>query len=153
MGKARLEDFIVTIFENETQDFLESDLAKTVTTELGKHVVEEGTAIAIGSFFSAIAPRLNSIRLTYREKRFERNIMQALAVINKRIDDLDRRYNSLSDELQEKFRGLYVEWIMDNLYSEKQSEKVSYQIAGFINMMEPDTTDDIMLIFMETLNI
>lgn len=152
MAKGRLEDFFSAVSENSMQDFLESDLAKTAATELGKHIVEEGTALAIGSAFAAIAPRLNGMRLTYKENRFERNIKEAISVIDKKIDELDNKINSLSEEMQERFRGLYVEWILDNLYEEKQTEKVPYQIQGFINMMNMDTTDDIMLIFLETLN-
>ena len=152
MAKGRLEDLIGAVSENGAKDLLESDLAKTAAVELGKHIVEEGTALAIGSAFAAIAPRLNGIRLTYKENRFERNIKEAISVLDKRIDELDNHITSLSDEMQEKFRGLYVEWILDNLYEEKQIEKVPYQIQGFINMMNMDTTDDIMLIFLETLN-
>ena len=67
MAKGRLEDLIGAVSKNGAQDLLESDLAKTAVVELGKHVVEEGTALAIGSVFAAIAPRLNGIRLTYKE--------------------------------------------------------------------------------------
>ena len=152
MGKGKLADLVSTIFENGSQEFLESELFKTATTELGMHIVEEGTAIAIGTALAAITPRLNSIRLTYLEKRFERNVKQAIYVLSKRIDDLDSRLNALPAELQSKFRNQYLDWILDNICNEKQEEKITYHINGYINSMEDDTTDDIMLLFLETLN-
>ncbi len=152
MGKGRLGDFIRASFEDLNQVFIESDFCKETAIKLSENIVEEGTALAIGATFSAIAPRLNSIRLTYKEKRFERHIEKALAILDAKIDEFDKKYNALSEELQERFRGLYVEWILDNLNMEKQIEKVQYHVCGYINMMENDTTDDIMLIFLETLN-
>lgn len=150
--KGKLEDLLSAFFEQGNQAVLESEFAKDATIELGKHVVGEATAIAIGSAFAAISPRLNGIRLNYKEKQFERNIKKAISVLNNKIEELDFKYSLLSEELQEKFRGIYVEWILDNLYNERQIEKIPCQITGYINMMEVDTTDDIMLIFIETLN-
>ncbi|SHH92978.1 hypothetical protein SAMN02745229_01202 [Butyrivibrio fibrisolvens DSM 3071] len=152
MAKGRLKDLISAVSENGVKDLLESDAAKTVAVELGKHIVEEETALVIGSVFAAIAPRLNGIRITYKEKRFERNVAEAISIVNKKIDEIDNKINALSEVMQDKFSGKYIEWILDNLYEEKQTEKVPYHVQGFINMMNMDTTDDIMMIFLETLN-
>jgi hypothetical protein len=152
MAKGQIKDFLSATWEDCGQALLESDMAPEAIAQLGEFVVEEGTAFAIGSVVSAIAPRLNGIKLTYQQKRFERNIKAAIEVMNNRIQDIDQKINLLDECLQEKFRGTYVEWFLDNLYSEKQPEKVLYNVNGYINMMENSSTDDIMLIFMETLN-
>lgn len=152
MAKGQVKDLLSSIWDDCGQALLESDLSKEAITELGGLVVEEGTAIAIGSIFAAIMPRVNGIRLTFQQKQFERNIKAAVSEISQKIDYLDQKVNELDESILEKFRGMYVEWILDNLYEEKQTEKVKYHINGYINMMENSTTDDLMLIFMETLN-
>lgn len=65
---------------------------------------------------------------------------------------MENNYELLSEELQEKFRGLYVEWFLDNLYSERQPSKVTCHVNGYINMMSNETNDDIMIMFFDTLN-
>lgn len=65
---------------------------------------------------------------------------------------MENNYELLSEELQEKFRGLYVEWFLDNLYSERQPSKVACHVNGYINMMSNETNDDIMIMFFDTLN-
>lgn len=152
MAKGQLKDFLGSVWDDGSQALLESDIAQESITELGALFVEEGTAIAIGSIFAGIMPRVNGIRLTYQQKRFERNIKQAVSIFNSKVELIDQRMQNLEDEVFEKFRGLYVEWILDNLHEEKQIEKVKYHVNGYINMIDNSTTDDIMLLFMENLN-
>ena len=60
---------------------------------------------------------------------------------------MDEKVSLLSEELEEKFRGLYVEWLLDSLENEKQSIKIPYLVNGYINMMNNTTNDDLMLMF------
>ena len=41
---------------------------------------------------------------------------------------------------------------MDNIYDEKQSEKIPYHVNGYINFMTNETNDNLMLLFFNTLN-
>lgn len=152
MAKGKLKDFLGSLWVDGSQALIESNVAQNAITELGSFVVEEGTALAIGAVFAGFMPRVNGIHLVYQQKRFERNIKEAVEVLNSRVDLIDRKIQGLESEVYEKFRGLYVEWMLDNLHEEKQIEKVKYHINGYINMMENSTTDDIMLLFMENLN-
>ena len=152
MAKGMLKDFLGAAWEDGGQALLDSDLAQEAITELGSLFVEEGTALTIGAIFAGLMPRANGIRLAYQQKRFERNIKEAVLTLNAKVDLIDQKVQNLESEIYEKFRGLYVEWMLDNLYEEKQIEKVKYHINGYINMMENSTTDDIMLLFMENLN-
>ena len=56
----------------------------------------------------------------------------------------------LSETVQNKFNETYLEWLLDNLYEEKQAEKVSYHVNGFINLMSNDVNDNLMLMFFNT---
>lgn len=152
MAKGQIKDFLGAIWDDGSQALLESDFVGNSIIELGSLVVEEGTALAIGAILAGIMPRINGVRLAYQQKRFERNIKEAVSCLNSKINLIDQKIENLDMEITEKFRGLYVEWMLDNLHDEKQIEKVKYHINGYVNMMENTTTDDIMLIFMENLN-
>lgn len=152
MAKGQIKDFLGAIWDDGSQALLESDIVGSLIDELGSLVVEEGTALAIGAIFAGLAPRINGVRLAYQQKRFERNIKEAVSCLNAKINLIDQKVENLDVEITEKFRGLYVEWLLENLHDEKQIEKVQYHINGYVNMMENSTTDDIMLMFMESLN-
>lgn len=152
MAKGKLKDFLGAAWEDGSQALLESNIAQESITEIGSLVVEEGTALAVGSIFAGIMPRVNGIRLTYQQKRFERNVKAAIEVLGEKIELINQKIELLDEETQEKFRGVYVEWLLENMYEERQTEKVKYHITGYIGMMESEITEDFMLIFMETLN-
>ena len=146
------KDLWVATTEEVEQAGLESELLREIISTIGELALSEGTALFFSSVFSAVAPRVNGIRLNYQEKRFERNVNDALKDLFARIDFIDEKMSLLEQDLKERFRGVYVEWFLDSLYSEKQKDKIKYHSTGFINMMEPSTTDDIMLYFLDTLN-
>lgn len=152
MAKGQIKDFLGAVWDDGSQALLASDIASSSIAELGSLVVEEGTALAIGAIFAGLMPRINGVRLVYQQKRFERNIKEAVSCLNSKMELIDQKIENLDADINEKFRGLYVEWMLDNLHDEKQIEKVKYHINGYVNMMENSTTDDIMLIFMENLN-
>lgn len=151
MEKGKVKDFLAAIREEGIEVTLEDFLPELIEN-VGDVVTTEGASLFLGSVIGAVAPRVNGIRLNWLERRFERNIKVALQIMQDRIEQIEMSYVALCEEMQEKFRGLYVEWLMDNLYAERQPEKVEYHVNGFINMIGNDTNDNIMLMFMETLN-
>lgn len=65
---------------------------------------------------------------------------------------MDERMAQLDSHVEEKFRELYVEWLLDSLENEKQGTKVPYFVNGYIAMMNNMTNDDLMIMFFATLN-
>lgn len=152
MKKGKVRDFLSSVREEGFQALLESEYVPEIVTSMADMVTTEGTSLFLGSIIGAAAPRVNSVRMNYLQKRFEKRVESALKIMQNQISLIENNYASLNDEMQEKFRGLYVEWLMDNLYSERQPEKVTSHVNGYINMMTNDTNDDIMIMFMDTLN-
>lgn len=152
MEKGKIKDLLSVAKDEVVGAVIESEAAPEVVKSTAELVVSEGTAAVFGTVFGAVAPRINSARLSYKENRFERHVEKALSVMSERIDALENNYVSLNDEMQEKFRGLYVEWLLDNLYDEKQEEKVPCYVNGFINMMSNDANDNLMLMFFDTIS-
>ena len=106
----------------------------------------------LGSVIGAAAPRLNGLRLNYRQNRFERHVKAALETFLQRIEFLESNYNVLNDEVKKKFNGEYLEWLLDNLDNEKQQEKIKCHVNGYINLMNNDANDNLMLMFFNTVN-
>lgn len=152
MKKGKVKDFLSSVQEEGFQAVLESEYVPEIVTSLADAVTTEPTSLLLGSIIGAAAPRINSVRMNYLQKRFENRIETALEIMRNKITIIEKNYELLSEELQEKFRGLYVEWLLDNLHAERQSSKVQSHVNGYINMMSNEINDDIMIMFFDTLN-
>lgn len=152
MQKGKLKDFLSATKQEVVVTALEEEALPSVVETVADTIVSEGTAMVLGGVIGAVTPRLNGIRLSYKQNRFERNVKDALAVMVRRIEVLEANYSELDETVQNKFNETYLEWLLDNLYEEKQAEKVSYHVNGFINLMSNDVNDNLMLMFFNTLN-
>lgn len=147
-----IRDLAKSVADEGVSSALNSEDLPEIIADVADVVLSEGSSLIVGNILGAVAPRINSIRQNYKQNRFERNVREALIVFGKRIDELETNFKSLDAEMREKFNGLYLEWFLDNLYSERQVSKVPYHVNGFINFMNNDSNDNIMLMFFDTLN-
>lgn len=152
MEKGKIKDFLIAAKDETTNAIIESDMLTAAIEEVADFVVSEGTAEIIGVLVGAFVPRINGIRLNYKQNSFERRVTNALTLMLQKIEVIETNYSMLIEEIQEKFRGIYVEWLLDNLEEEKQQGKVSYHVKGFINLMNNEANDNLMLMFFNTMN-
>lgn len=152
MKKGKFKDLMLATKDEAVETVLDSDILPEAITTLADFVVSEGTAAIIGGVVGAIAPGLNGVILTYKQRRFERHLLHALETMGKRIDALETHFSALNDEMQKKFSGIYLEWLLDNIYDEKQIENVPYHVNGFINLMNNDANDNLILLFFNTIS-
>ncbi len=152
MGKGKIRDFLIAAKDETINTLIENDMLPAVIEEIADSVVSEGTAEIIGALVGTFVPRINGICLNYKQSRFERSVKNALAVMAQRIDVMEANYSTLIEDIQEKFRGMYVEWLLDNLEEERQQGKVTYHVNGFINLMNNEANDNLMLMFFNTIN-
>jgi len=152
MKKGKIKDFLSATKEESTNIILSSDVLPSVIQSIGETVVSEGTAMIIGEIAGAVIPGVNGVILSYKQKRFERYIIKSLEVMSRRIEDLESKISSLSAEVQEKFKTIYLEWMIDNFLSEKQEEKIPCYVNGYINLMSNEANDNLMLMFFDTIN-
>lgn len=152
MGKGKIKDLLIASKDETANAVIESNMLPEVVEGIADFVVSEGTAEIVGAIVGALAPRINGICLNYRQNRFEKSVTSALALVAQRIDKMETNYSTLEEEIQEKFRGIYVEWLLDNLEEEKQQRKVTYHVNGFINLMNNEANDNLMLMFFNTIN-
>lgn len=150
--KNRLSDFLSAAKEEAVTAVIESDAFPEVVRNIADVAVTEGTASVVGGVLGALAPRVHGVYLGYKEARFERHVLKALEEMKSRLDEIDQRLSALPEEERVRFQTEYSNWLLDSIYDEKQESKIPYYIQGFVSMMDKDTTDDTMLIFMDTLN-
>lgn len=147
-----IKNFIEASGEEEVSRILENDNLPVVIKSLLDTVVEDGAADIISSIVAGVLPRANGILLNYKQNKFERNLKVAMQVLIEKQDVIVARIDSLEEEIIDKFRGLYVEWMLDFFENEKQTEKITYATNGYINMMNNGTNDDLMLMFFSTIS-
>ena len=131
----KLKDLLAATKDEAVDTVVESGVLQEIVEGISDTFVSEGTALLLSGMIGAISPRINGIRLSYKQNRFERHVLAALGVMASRIDLLEANFTCLDPEVQGKFRGQYLEWLLDNLADEKQQEKIPYHVNGFINLM------------------
>lgn len=149
--KETVQDFLSAGKEEIITGVVECDAIPEMAKEALKFAVSEGSAEVIGGVLGGVLPRVNGIRLSFQQNRFERNVNRALKEFSSQMENMNEKIANLEAGLLEKFRGLYVEWLLDSMLDEKQIEKVPMYVNGYINMMNNTTNDELMLMFFSTL--
>lgn len=157
---------------SETKEFVK-DLAGS-TVEVGTSLVIEnlpefGAEVAgiigneaigatiqtlTGGLLGAVAPSLLGVKLSFQQKRFERNMIKMVTSLREKQEIIEQRMNQLNPEVQQKFiSGPYRDVLLDNIISENQEQKVQDNINGYINLMGIENpNDDIVFTFFHTLS-
>ncbi len=128
--KKKVKDLLLSTKDELVSTAVESETFSELIKTMGETVLSEGVSAILGEILGMIAPRINGIRLSYRQKRFERNIIQEIKVILDRIELLELKYESLDEKVQEKFRTIYLWWLSDNVYEEKQEKKFHIMLTA-----------------------
>ena len=152
MKSGKIKDLICATSNEVTSTFLESDVISDFFSIAGETFVSECVAGLIGEIAGSAIPGINGIRLSYKQKRFERNVKNALDSFAVRLDALESNFSCLEDKIKELFRTKYLEWLLDNLQEEKQIEKVPCYVNGYIALMTNEINDNLMLLFFNTIS-
>lgn len=150
--KDKITDLVAASREDGITAALESDTFKALMVEVASQILSGPAAPVVGSIIGAAAPRINGVILTYKQNRFERNMTRLFKELAARVDNLENNYQQLNDDMQEHYRGLYVEMLLDNVVDERQEEKIKWSANGFVNMMTNASNENIMQIFFDTLS-
>lgn len=150
--KEQVKDLILAIKEEGITAILESDSIKSLITELAKQVTTEDASLLLGSIFGAIAPRCNSVILSYKQNRLERNTEAMIEALMARLDLLERNLTLLNPAMKKQYRTQYIEMLLDNVIDERQEEKIKWNVNGFINLMTDESNENIMQLFFDTLS-
>lgn len=149
--KERLRDIINAVRDDAIDYFINSDELPEVINNGLDIVLSESVASLLSGILGAALPRVNAVISNYKQNRFERNVRNTLQIMMSRIESIENNYSVLNEEIQEKYRGLYAEWLLDGLGDEPQEEKVPYYVNGYINLMNNEVNDNLMLMYFNTI--
>lgn len=121
---------------------------------IGNEAIGSTIQTLTGGLLGAVAPSLLGIKLSFQQKRFERNMIKMVTSLREKQEIIEQRMNQLNPEVQQKFiSGSYRDVLLDNIISENQEQKVQDNINGYINLMGVENpNDDIVFTFFHTLS-
>ncbi|MFQ9152569.1 MAG: hypothetical protein ACLR6B_14910 [Blautia sp.] len=150
MDKHKLKDLIDAATE-EARNVAEEEVLPTVVKEAGGFIVSEGVGMLASEIVGAVVPVANNIRLSYKQNRLERNVVEALQIVQRNQDELEDKIVKLQQSNLEYQRQI-TEALLDNIVEEPQETMVQYNANGYVNLLKLDNTNlDIVLMFFKTL--
>jgi len=155
-AKEVAQDLVGSGLEVGASVFLENlpELSTEVAGIVGNEALGATIQSLAGGVLGAVAPAFLGIKLSFQQKRFERNMVKMVSSINKNHEIMAQRLDNLEAEVRQKFiDGPYRDVLLDNIISENQEQKVQDNINGFINLMGVENpNDDIVFTFFHTLS-
>lgn len=121
---------------------------------IGNEAIGAAVQTLTGGLLGAVAPPLLGVKLSFQQKRFERNMIKMVTSLCEKQEIIEQRMNQLNPEVQQKFiSGPYRDVLLDNIVSENQEQKVQDNINGYINLIGIENpNDDIVFTFFHTLS-
>lgn len=150
MDKRKLKDFIDATKE-EAGNVAVEEVLSAVVKEAGGFIVSEGVGMLASEIVGAVVPVANNIRLSYKQNRLERNVVEALQIVQRNQDELEDKIMKLQQSNLE-YQKQITEALLDNIVEEPQEAMVKYNANGYVNLLKSDNTNlDIVLMFFKTL--
>lgn len=154
--KEIVKDFAGSTVEVGTSLVIENlpEFGAEVAGIIGNETIGATIQTLTGGLLGAVAPSLLGVKLSFQQKRFERNMIKMVTSIREKQEIIEQRMNQLNPEVQQKFiSGPYRDVLLDNIISENQEQKVQDNINGYINLMGIENpNDDIVFTFFHTLS-
>ena len=139
MEKHKLKDFIDATKE-EAGNVAVEEVLPAVVKEAGGFIVSEGVGMLASEIVGAVVPVANNIRLSYKQNRLERNVVEALQIVQRNQDELENKIVKLQQSNLEYQRQI-TEALLDNIVEEPQEAMVKYNVNGYVNLLKSDNTN------------
>ena len=162
MEKHKLKDFIDATKE-EAGNVAVEEVLPAVVKEAGGFIVSEGVGMLASEIVGAVVPVANNIRLSYKQNRLERNVVEALQIVQRNQDELENKIVKLQQSNLEYQRQI-TEALLDNdakALIDREFVSITKQFSGArvriegntVNLLKSDNTNlDIVLMFFKTLS-
>lgn len=155
-AKEVAQDLTGATLEVGASMFLENlpELGVEVAEIIGNEAFNTVIQTLTGGLLGAVAPAFLGVKLSFQQKRFERNMIEMVNSIKQKQGIIEQRLNLLEPDVRQKFiDGPYRDVLLDNIISENQEQKVQDNINGYINLMGVENpNDDIVFTFFNTLS-
>lgn len=147
MDRYKLKDLMDATKEEVGKEVVEK-LLPTVIQEAGSLLFDKGVGMLACQVIGSVLPVANNILLSYNQHRLERNVLNALKMIQSRQTEIEYRMKELLEN-NRAFITQFTEALLDNIVIEIQEKMVEYNVNGYINLLKSDHTNiDLGLIFL-----
>lgn len=154
--KETAQDLAGATVEVGVTEFLDNlpELGIAAADIIGNEAVSAVIQTLTGGLLGAVAPAFLGVKLSYQQRRFERNMVKMLNAVVQKQDIIEQRLNQLAPDVRQKFiDGPYRDVFFDNIIAENQEQKVQDNINGYINVMGLENpNDDVIFTFFHTLS-
>ena len=154
--KGTVQDITTASLEVGASLVLESlpEIGAEVAGIIGNEAISSVIQTLTGGLIGGLAPAVLGMKLSYQQKRFERNILKMIKTVMHNQTIIEQRLNQLEPEIRQKFiDGSYRDVLFDNIISENQEGKLVSNINGYINLMGIEKpNDDVVFTFFDTLS-
>lgn len=151
MDQYKLEDLIDAAKEEVGKEVVEK-LLPQVIQEAGNFLFDRGVGMLACQVVGSVLPVANNILLSFNQHHLERNVLNALNIIQSRQTELENRMNELLENNPLYTRQI-TEALLDNIVDEIQERMVDYNVNGYINLLKSDHTNiDLGLMFFKTMS-
>ena len=151
MDQYKLEDLIDAAKEEVRKETVEN-LLPAVVQEAGSFLFDRGVVMLACQVVGSVLPVANNNLLSFNQHRLERNVLNALNIIQSRQTELENRMNELLENNPLYTRQI-TEALLDNIVDEIQERMVDYNVNGYINLLKSDHTNiDLGLMFFKTMS-
>lgn len=147
MDRYKLKDLMDAIKEEVGKELVEK-LLPTVIQEAGSLLFDKGVGVLGRQIVGSVIPVANNVLLSYKQHRLERNVLNALNMIQSRQTEFENRMKGILEN-NPAFITQITEALLDNIVIEIQEKMVEYNVNGYINLLKSDHTNiDLGLIFL-----
>ena len=151
MDQYKLEDLMDVTKEEVGKEVVEK-LLPAVIQEAGSFLFDIGVGMLACEIVGSVLPVTNNVLLSYNQHRLERNVLNALKIVQTRQTELEYRMNELLENNPLYTRQI-TEALLDNIVDEIQEKLVEYNVNGYINLLKSDHTNiDLGLMFFKTMS-
>lgn len=151
MDQCKLEDLMDVTKEEVGKELVEK-LLPAVIQEAGSFLFDKGVGMLACEMVGSVLPVANNVLLSYKQHRLERNVLNALKIVQNRQTELENRMSNLFEN-NPVFIEQITEALLDNIVDEIQEKLVEYNVNGYINLLKSDHTNiDLGLMFFKTMS-
>lgn len=151
MDQCKLEDLMDATKEEVGKELVEK-LLPAVIQEAGSFLFDKGVGMLACEIVGSVLPVANNVLLSYKQHRLERNVLNALKIVQNRQTEIEYKMNELLEN-NRAFITQVTEALLDNIVDEIQEKMVEYNVNGYINLLKSDHTNiDLGLMFFKTMS-
>lgn len=151
MDQYKLEDLMDATKEEVGKELVEK-LLPAVIQEAASFLFDKGVGMLACEIVGSVLPVANNVLLSYKQRRLERNVLNALKIVQNRQTELENRMSNLFEN-NPVFIEQITEALLDNIVDEIQEKMVEYNVNGYINLLKVEHTNiDLGLMFFKTMS-